>query len=59
MRITDMDMSQIYMHLVNNVNLVLDSQYQEDIDANMLAEFVAMLLQVHGLTDEVITLLKE
>ena len=56
-QIRDMNMFQIYGHLVNNVNMVLDSQYQEDIDATMLADFVGMLLEVHGLTEEVLAML--
>ena len=52
-----MNMFQVYGHLVNNVNMVLDSQYLEDIDASMLADFVGMLLEVHGLTEEVLAIL--
>jgi len=56
-QIRDMNMFQVYGHLVNNVNMVLDSQYKEDIDASMLADFVGMLLEVHGLTEEVLAIL--
>ncbi len=56
-QIKDMNMFQVYGHLVNNVNMVLDSQYLEDIDASMLADFVGMLLEVHGLTEEVLAIL--
>jgi len=56
-QIRDMNMFQVYGHLVNNVNMVLDSQYLEDIDASMLADFVGMLLEVHGLTEEVLAIL--
>ena len=56
-QIRDMNMFQVYGHLVNNVNMVLDSQYMEDIDASMLADFVGMLLEVHGLTEEVLAIL--
>ena len=56
-QIKDMNMFQVYGHLVNNVNMVLDSQYLEDIDASMLADFVGMLLEVYGLTEEVLAIL--